>query len=388
MLSNFHFPSYFSKSIREEIGELYVSIAISGLASAMAMLFEPIFLYVVLGFSVPQVLLFMAVTYATYILIIPLGGKVASLYGYKHAVAMAAPFQVLYWMLLLVARDNHPLAYLAAVALAAQKALYWPGFHALMARYTDHEQVGREFGVSNAIVSVVQIIGPFIGGVLSQNLGMTATFVTAALIYCGSVLPLFKSKEVFVPKEYYFKDTLRMYWDYPKKFVGYLGFGEELLVLTVWPIFIYIVVKNFENTGLLATIASFAAAVLAVIVGKITDQYTKRLLIRLGAFLTSLVWFARLIVTNVWNALAIDTLSRTSKEMCFIPISTVTYIRAENTHVVPYAVFFEQSLAVGKLSACILGIFFFSLFGTISMSAGFMALFILAGIYSLLYMFI
>ena len=388
MLSSFHFPRYFSKSIREEIGELYVSIAISNLAVAVAMLFEPIFLYSVLGFSVPLVLLFMAVTYATYIVIIPFGGKVASLYGYKHAIAMSAPFQVLYWMLLLVSKDNHGLAFLAAMALAAQKALYWPGFHALMARYTDHDQVGREFGVSNAIASIAQIAGPFIGGILSQKLGMTATFITAALIYCGSILPLFKAKEVFVPKEYAFRDTLQLFRDYPKKFLGYLGFGEELLVLTIWPIFIFIVVKNYENTGLLATISSFAAAVLAVIVGKMTDQYTKRLLIKLGAFLTSLVWFARLIVTNVWNALAIDTLSRTSKEMCFIPISTVTYIRAENTHVVPYAVFFEQSLAVGKLTACILGMALFSVFSTISLSVGFVSLFILAGIFSLLYMFI
>ena len=388
MLSSFHFPRYFSKSVREEIGELYLSSAVANLALAIVMLFEPIFLYSVLGFTVPMVLLFMAVTYATYIVILPFGGKVASLYGYKHAIAMSAPFQILYWMLLLVSKDSHGLAYLAAMAFAAQKALYWPGFHALMARYTDQGQVGREFGMSYAIVSVSQIIGPFLGGVISQKLGMTATFITASVIYCGSILPLFRAKEVFVPKDYSFKATLQLYRDYPRKFIGYLGFGEELLVLTIWPIFIYIVVKNYEETGLLATIASFAAAVLAVIVGKITDQYTKRILIKIGAFLTAIVWFARMIVTNIWNTLAIDTLSRTSKEMCFIPISTVTYIRAENTHVVPYAVFFEQSLAIGKLLACILGMVIFSLFSMISLSAGFVALFILAGFFSLLYMFI
>jgi hypothetical protein len=68
--------------------------------------------------------------------------------------------------------------------------------------------------------------------------------------------------------------------------------------------------------------------------------------------------------------------------MAFIPISTVTYIRAEATHVVPYAVFFEQSLAIGKLTACLLGILLFSLTGS------FMVLFILGALYSLLYMFV
>jgi hypothetical protein len=161
-----------------------------------------------------------------------------------------------------------------------------------------------------------------------------------------------------------------------------LGFGEELLVLTIWPIFIYIVVQDFGKTGMLATVSSLAAALMALIVGKITDQYTKRILIKLGAFFTALIWFARIPVKLIWNVFAVDTMSRASKELSFIPISTVTYIRAEATHVVPYVVFFEQSLAVGKLIACVLGIILFSLTGS------FVVLFILAGLFSLLYMYI
>jgi MFS family permease len=248
--------------------------------------------------------------------------------------------------------------------------------------------VGREFGLVYAIISIANIAGPLVGGFLAARFGMAATFIVASIIYCCSIFPLFKAKEVFVPKVYRFKDTLQLYRDFPKKFLGYLGFGEELLVLTIWPIFIYIVVKDYENTGLLATVASFAAAILAIIIGKITDQYTKRVLIKLGAFFGSLVWLVRLVATSVWNILAIDTLSRSSKEMSFIPISTITYLRAEANHVVPYAVFFEQSLAIGKLLACILGIIIFSIFSPISIAAGFMALFILGGCFSLLYMYI
>ena len=383
MLLNFHIPHYFSKNIRQEIGELYAASAIGNLALAIVMLFEPIFLYSVLNFTINQVLLFMAVTYSVYIVFIAWGGKVASLYGYKHAIAMSVPFQILYWTLLLIAKENTGLAYVAAIAFGFQKTLYWPGFHALMARYADQGQVGREFGVVYAIISICHILGPFFGGFLSQHFGMTAAFITASIIYCCSIIPLFTAKEVFVPKVYHFRDTWKLYRDYPKKFLGYLGFGEELLVLTIWPIFIYIIVRNYENTGLLATGASLVAAILALIVGKITDQYTKRVLIKMGAFFTSLVWLARLAATTVWNTLVVDTLSRTSKEMVFIPVSTITYLRAESTHVVPYVVFFEQSLAVGKLLSCILGMILFSISG-----GSFVILFILAALFSLLYMYI
>lgn len=382
MLLNFHLPHYFSKSVREEIGELYAHSAIANMASSMMLLFEPIFLYAVLGFSVNQVLLFTAIVYAVYIIMIPYGGKVASQLGYKHAIAFSIPFQLIYWMMLIVSQQNSSWAYWAAIFYGLSKTFYWPGFHSLMARYADRGQVGREFGVVYSLISLTFIAGPFLAGFLSKHFGFTATFIITAIIYALSVLPLFKVKEIFIPKAYFYKDTWELYKSFPKKFLGYLGFGEELLVLNVWPIFIYIIVKDFQSAGALATVASLMAAILALIMGKVTDQYSKRVLIRLGAFFTSIVWLMRTIATNFWNTFFVDTLSRTSKEMAFIPISTVTYIRAESTHVVPYVVFFEQSLSIGKLLACIIGIILFSLTGS------FMVLFVLGALFSLLYMFV
>lgn len=382
MLLNFHLPNYFTKSVRQEIGELYAHSAIANMALSMMMLFEPIFLYAVLGFSINQVMLFTAVIYAVYIVFIPLGGKFASKFGYKHAIAISIPFQLVYWMLLIVSQENSSLAYVAGIFYGLSKTFYWPGFHSLMARYSDQGQVGREFGVVYSLISITFIAGPFVAGYLSKHFGFTITFILTSIIYTFSVLPLFRAKEIFTPKDYFFKQTLELYRNFPKKFIGYLGFGEEMLVLNIWPIFIYIVVKDFEKAGGLATIASLMAAILALIIGKVADQYSKRVLIRLGAFFMVIVWLMRTIATNFWNTFFVDALSRTSKEMAFIPISTVTYIRAENTHVVPYIVFFEQSLAIGKLIACILGIAVFAITGS------FMALFILGALFSLLYMFI
>ncbi len=382
MLLNFHLPSYFSRNVRREISELYAHSAIVNMASSMMLLFEPIFLYAVLGFSVNQVLLFTAIVYAVYIVCIPWGGKMASMYGYKHAIAMSVPFQIIYWAMLIASQQNASLAFAAGIFYGLSKSLYWPGFHSLMARYADQGQVGREFSVVYALISITHIVGPFFAGWISQHYGFTASFLTVSILQGASLLPLFKAKEIFIPKVYKYSQTLELYRTYPRKFFGYLGFGEEMLVLNIWPVFIYIVVRNYQEAGLLATGASLLAALLALIVGKVTDQYSKRILIKLGAFFTSLVWAFRYLATSASSVFAVDAFSRTSKEMAFIPISTVTYIRAENTHVVPYVVFFEQSLAIGKLIACILGIAVFALTGS------FVALFILGALFSLLYMLI
>jgi len=382
MSFNFHLPHYFTKDVRKEMGELYASSAISNFALSVITLFEPIFLHVVLGFSIPKILLFMALVYACYVILIPFGGKFASVYGYRHCIALSVPFQIFYWLALLASIGHGNAAFLAAPMFALQKTFYWPGFHSVIARFAQTEQVGREFGAAYAINNLAQIGGPLLGGIISQYFGLPAAFLVAAILYCISAVPLLMAPEIFRPKEYSFGQTLQLYKDFPKKFLGYLGFGEELLVLTVWPIFIFIVARDYKDTGLLAAGASFVAVVVAIFLGRISDSYTKRVLIKIGAFFTSIFWLGRYFAYNFISTFTVDSFSRISRETFFIPLSTITYIRAEQTHVVPYAVFFEQSLALGKLAAALIGALLFSLTGS------FMVLFLVAAAFSLLYMYI
>ncbi len=386
MTQKLRLPPYFTASLRHQITDLYASTAIADFAIALVLMFEPIFMYSVLHMSVQKILLFNALLYATYIAIIPFGAKIVSRYGYAHGILFSIPFQIIFWVFLYTGQERASLLWAAPFVLAIEKSLFWPAFHSSVARFAQDQQRGREFSVLYAIVNMAYIIGPFIGGVLSEHFGVRLAFVVASAVYACSFIPLFRQPEVFVPKIYQFKDTLELYRSFPKKMVGYFGFGEELLVLNVWPVYIYVVVKDYQNAGMLVTLGTLVATVLMLYVGKITDQYSKRILIKVGSFFYFLVWMSRTVSTTVPTVFAADSLSRTSKDLVFIPLSTLTYERAEATHIMAYSVFFEQSLAIGKLSACILGIVVFSL--AASHATGFMLLFILGGLYSLLYAFI
>src|SRR6185503_434501 len=101
-----HIPQFFAKSMNMEVKELFASSAIANAAMAIVTIFEPIFLYAVLGYTVVEVLWFMALVYALYITLIPLGGYVASRFGYKHAIFLSIPFQILYWLALFMAQET------------------------------------------------------------------------------------------------------------------------------------------------------------------------------------------------------------------------------------------------------------------------------------------
>lgn len=379
---HFHLPHYFTSKIKKEIEHLYAAVGIGNLAQAIITLFEPIFLYHVVGLTVPEVLLFMAGIYAVYALIIPFGGKIAARFGYAHSIFFSIPFQIIFWFLLLYSEQNILLLIPAAISLAIQKTLYWPALHATLARFTDKQQRGREFSFMYAIMNLMQIIGPMIGGFLSAVLGIEVLFIVASIIYFTSAIPVLWSREVFVVKPYRFHDTLELYKKYPLKFLGYFGFGEELLVLTVWPIFIYIIIANYQDTGTLVTVATLVATGLALYIGFYTDKHSKQALLRTGTVIYALTWLARIPIVSPFAVFITDALSRTTKSLVFIPASAITYERAAKTHIMPYIIGFEQMLAIGKLLAALIGILVFVATGS------FVALFIVAAIFSLFYFLI
>ena len=224
MLFHFHLPHYFATKVRKEIEHLYASMAIGNLAQSIISLFEPIFLYAILGFSVIEVLMFFGVVYALYVVLIPFGGKIASRFGYAHAIFFSIPFQILFWFFLLGAESNYFFVYLAPVVFAIQKSLFWPAFHASLARFAHGQQRGREFSMMYAIMNVVQILGPMVGGYLSLAFNLNAVLIVSSIIYFCSAIPLFWTKEVFVPHMYHWRDTWELYKQYPARFFGYFGF--------------------------------------------------------------------------------------------------------------------------------------------------------------------
>lgn len=379
---HFHLPHYFTSKIRSEIEHLYGAVAIGNLAQAIITLFEPIFLYHVVGLTVPEVLMFMVGVYATYAFLIPFGGKIAAKFGYAHSIFFSIPFQIIFWFLILYSEQNIALLVPAALVFAIQKTLYWPALHASLARFSDKKQRGREFSFMYAIMNLMQIIGPMLGGFFSALLGIEAVFVIASMIYFCSAIPVLWSVEKFTPKPYRYHDTVELYKKYPKNFLGYFGFGEELLVLTIWPIFIFSLIANYQDTGTLVTVATLVATGLALYIGFYTDKHSKHALLRSGTLIYALTWLARIPVISPFGAFITDALSRTTKSLVFIPASAITYEQASKTHILPYVVGFEQMLAIGKLLAALTGIVVFTATGS------FVALFIVAAIYSLFYFLI
>ena len=166
--------------------------------------------------------------------------------------------------------------------------------------------------------------------------------------------------------------------------MAYLGFGEELIVLVVWPVFISIIIADAFDLGLVITLATLVTSVITLYIGKITDSRNRRSILALGSSFYSLSWFARIFIVNQTGVFFVDTLSRLAKNVVAVPLTAITYDRAKSRTVMGTIVFFEMSLVVGKLLAILL--IYIALFFIGDEAFAFKLTFILAGGMSLLYL--
>ena len=175
-----------------------------------------------------------------------------------------------------------------------------------------------------------------------------------------------------------------------KSFFGYIGFGEELVVMIIWPIFISIVIADIFDLGLVVTLATLITTLVVVYIGKLTDSINKRKVLSLGSYIYALAWFFRIFIVNTVGVFFVDTLSRLGKDIISVPLIALSYQKAkdqEASHkkvVMNQVLFFEMGLIVGKVLA-IVAVYFLTLL-IADEALAFKLTFILAGAMSLLYM--
>lgn len=376
--------SFLPHKLKPEVRELFISTLILNFGLALIFIFEPIYLFR-LGYSLQQIMFFWVLVYFFYLLWIPIGAKVAEKFGYEHTMFYGTFFWILSYLGLYLIESHSIFFYITPLIYAVQKSLYWPSYHANFAKYSDDDEEGREIGMLNILTSLAFIIGPAIGGFILYQWGFHVLFVVVALVFLISNIPMLLTKERFVSEPVdYDRCYRRLLKPKNRKTVfAYLGFGEEILVIVVWPIFISIFIESFLSIGGLVAVTTLITVIATLVVGRMSDRIDKRKILRFGVVFYSLSWLFRLIFKTPMMIFLTDGLSRVSKSIIGIPLIAITYENAKNHKVMNTVLLFEMSLIIGKLITCLF--IFFLLFVVTQGLWPFYIVFITAGLLTWLY---
>ncbi|MEO8065389.1 MAG: MFS transporter [Candidatus Doudnabacteria bacterium] len=348
MQNYFH---YFSHKVNREVKEVYWQTFISNLAISLVFIFEPIYLYT-LGYSLISIMWFYVLVYACFAAFIGFGAKIISKIGYKHSILISNFIYVAYWILLYSIRFHPKLFFIAPIFFALQKSFFWPAFDADVAIHDGKQQRGREVGALFSIVQVTLIISPLIGGLISSELGFFLLFVSASVLMVVSAWPLFLTKDVYGTHQFKFGDLWKIFREYPSNFFGYWGYAEDLMIMSLWPVYIFIIVPQVAAVGLISTVAMLIATVLMLYVGSRADTGNKRIIIQKMSLIYSATWLLKFLARSVPVVLLFDVLTKVAKGMLNIPMVALTYEIAGSKgtdYAIAYSVFYELSLAIGKI---------------------------------------
>jgi len=253
----------------------------------------------------------------------PLGAKFARWKGYENGLLVGTLCYIIFYIGLFLIADYPFLFYIAPIIFAIQKMFYWPAFHADFARFSDDSEEGREISTITVTSSLVYIIGPAIAGFIIFTWGYGVLFTVASLMFLMSNIFTLRTKEKFEPNKFSYIQTYKdlVSKENRKTFLAYLGFGEELIVMVVWPIFISIIIVNIFDLGIIIALATLITTIVVFYIGRLSDAYNKRHILRLGSVFYSLAWFIRIFITNTLGIFFVDTMSKLGKNTIAVPLT-------------------------------------------------------------------
>lgn len=364
------------------IRELYASKVILDFAVALVMLYEPIYLYRQ-GFSVISILGFYLGVYFLCFFLLPLGGKIGRMVGYERAMALSGPFLILYYLSFVAISGDWRFVVPAAVMLAIQKSIYWPSYHADFAASSQGPETGREISNLTALTSLVTAFAPALGGMLVMLGGWVTLFAVVIVLVIASNIPMLITPEISAGRGLPYLSAVRRVFrsENRRRFLAYLGYGEEMIALGLWPVFIALKVPDLLSLGMIVSSAMIVRVLVVLYTGGLVDEGARQPVLRNGVVFTAGSWLIRPLAVGGLGVFLFDAFYGVSKNMVAIPMASINYELSRSDRAeIDHAVFFEMALGVGKALACLLAMAIFWVFPD-----GWWLAFLLAGAFTALY---
>ena len=188
-------------------------------------------------------------------------------------------------------------------------------------------------------------------------------FAVACFLILLSNIPILTVPEQFTPRGFSYWDAYRRLWEpgYRRMAASFLGYGEELVVVVLWPLYMYGFLASFLSLGSLVAVTTCLTAGLVLYIGRLTDHADKRIVLRLSSLGYSTIWLLRLFVQSVGSIFAVDALSRLMKRLVEVPQLSLLYEHArQEHHIMRHVVLFEMSLVIGKVLTMVVAIALFT----------------------------
>lgn len=313
---------------QRELTELYAASALRNFAAGLLFIFEPIYVYLLFGKSLPHTFFFFGLASLATALLVPFAGRALARLGVKHSMLASTPFALVYFVGLWHADNIGPLVMLLPLALALHDVLYWPAFHADFILSSTKRDRAKQMSTILIIVALAAASAPLLGGFVVQEVGFSALFALVMGLFFVSTVPLFLSREVHGKSATSYIASVRSVVSPPlrRKSAAFFAEGfDAVLTRFVWPLFLFLIAINFEELGMITSAVLFLGIIVTFIIGRLTDKRGTEKMLRIGVGINAALWPARVFVSTPLSAFITDLVHQTGRSMALIPFVGAFY---------------------------------------------------------------
>ncbi|MEA2065144.1 MAG: MFS transporter [Patescibacteria group bacterium] len=347
---------YFNNHLSPGFVSLFSGRMIQFAAQGLIGLFLPIFLLTKLNYKIEYVFLYYIIGYLSYALLLPIGAQFLNKIGLRQALRISVIFDGMFYTCFFMV-DKNPTLFLplSLIFLLFARLLFWLPFHTDFAKFTNKSDRGKEVSLMWATRSFLSVIMPIAAGFLIVRFGFNLVFIIAVFLYLSAGIPylaLPRTKERF---SWSILETFKNFFSRKnrKLVLANMANGAENCVgIIIWPIFIWQLLSgDYLKVGILSSLIIFIAIILQLVVGKYTDLFDKRKMLRYGSIFCAIGWIIKIFVLTsfqIFFAGAYHSFARIFKDT---PFDTLNYeIVADCGHLVDeYTVIKEIAIQIGRI---------------------------------------
>lgn len=323
-----HLPHFVAKPLPA----LYLSLTLRTFAVSLVSIFVPLYILEITGSFLWVLAYFAGLSLLVVAFAIPIGWVVSKL-GFRRSAFIGSVLLAIQFYLFAKAWQNLDLLFILPVFDSAKLLLFWVPYHLIFIEDGSADHFGRQVSVAGVIGRLVSAVAPFLGGVVIVAGGFSALFYLALFLILISSLPLFAMprhpREEFPGWRHILRETFT--GGYRDMFFAFWGFRSVVVVAAVvWPVFLFgIAGESYREVGLITSAVLLVSALTTSAAGKASDRIGKRRVLRVGAWVNSIVWLVKAFVRTPVQAFVVDSFNKLVDGIQGVPFEALTYRKAQ-----------------------------------------------------------
>ncbi len=344
---------------------LYVNRVLRDLVNKIAYFFFPIYLFVSgQKFLIPLLqpiiqlnqmqagMIMIALYYLLFklvmlIFLIP-EGRLSIQLGYQRAMIWSYLIYSLYFAILFLSINRPALILVAALFDAIQGNLFWPIYKTILSKSAHKAKMGSDLGLLQFLLQLVAVISPAIAGLVSLKLGFEVLFLFGLI---GTLVGLIVTMLMHLKSDYDKPSWHEFFvWFREKRYrrlaLSVTGRYLSDTIIYLWPLYVFLILKNIGKVGFLYTISLFLAMLVSLLAAFVLDKIKNRKAFHLSGGLLSLVWLLRTQVTSIFSIALVDSLDRLISNFHWLFYDMILFRRSKGHKAHSYFVYYEVIIAL------------------------------------------